>query len=101
MRRRRTRLPKATPKKATGADNEALLAAGRWRALAVRPCEEAFAVGQETEHLDISMFVSNVGEDGYIANSSYKLTVKTIGKDWLFWGIYIKLHPCHFIYVFC
>ncbi len=26
---------------------------------------------------------------GIIANSSYKLTVKTIGKDWLFWGIYI------------
>ena len=34
--------------------------------------KEAFAVGQETEHLDISMFASNVGEDGYIANSSYK-----------------------------
>lgn len=26
---------------------------------------------------------------GIIANSSYKLTVKTIGKDWLFWAIYI------------
>lgn len=26
---------------------------------------------------------------GIIANSSYKLTVKTIGKDWLFLGIYI------------
>lgn len=26
---------------------------------------------------------------GIIANSSYKLTVKTIGKDWVFWGIYI------------
>ncbi|MEA5464837.1 chromate transporter [Leptothoe sp. PORK10 BA2] len=26
---------------------------------------------------------------GIIANSSYKLTVKTIGKEWLFWGIYI------------
>ncbi|NJL36463.1 MAG: chromate transporter [Leptolyngbyaceae cyanobacterium RM2_2_4] len=26
---------------------------------------------------------------GIIANSSYKLTVKTIGKDWLFWSIYI------------
>lgn len=26
---------------------------------------------------------------GIIANSSYKLTVKTIGKDWLFWGIYV------------
>lgn len=25
---------------------------------------------------------------GIIANSSYKLTVKTIGKDWLFWMIY-------------
>lgn len=34
--------------------------------------KEAFAVGQKTEHLDISMFASNVGEDGYIANSSYK-----------------------------
>lgn len=34
--------------------------------------KEAFAVGQETEHLDISMFASNVAEDGYIANSSYK-----------------------------
>lgn len=26
---------------------------------------------------------------GIIANSSYKLTVKTIGQDWLFWAIYI------------
>lgn len=26
---------------------------------------------------------------GIIANSSYKLTVKTIGKDWLYWAIYI------------
>jgi chromate transporter len=26
---------------------------------------------------------------GIIANSSYKLTVRTIGKDWLFWAIYI------------
>lgn len=34
--------------------------------------KEAFAVGQETEHLDVSLFASNVGEDGYIANSSYK-----------------------------
>lgn len=34
--------------------------------------KEAFAVGQETEHLDISMFASNVAETGYIANSSYK-----------------------------
>jgi iron complex outermembrane receptor protein len=34
--------------------------------------KEAFAVGQETEHLDVSLFASNVGEDGYIRNSSYK-----------------------------
>ncbi len=34
--------------------------------------KEAFAVGQETEHLDISMFASNVQEDGYIRNSGYK-----------------------------
>lgn len=34
--------------------------------------KEAVAVGQETEHLDVSLFASNVGEDGYIANSSYK-----------------------------
>jgi chromate transporter len=26
---------------------------------------------------------------GIIANSSYKLTVRTIGKDWLFWAIYV------------
>ncbi|NJL47151.1 MAG: chromate transporter [Leptolyngbyaceae cyanobacterium SM2_5_2] len=26
---------------------------------------------------------------GIIANSSYKLTVRTIGRDWLFWAIYI------------
>lgn len=34
--------------------------------------KEAFAVGQETEHLDVSLFASNVGEDGFIRNSSYK-----------------------------
>ena len=34
--------------------------------------KEAFAVGQETERLDISMFASNVQEDGYIRNSGYK-----------------------------
>jgi chromate transporter len=26
---------------------------------------------------------------GIIANSSYKLTMRTIGKDWLFWAIYV------------
>lgn len=26
---------------------------------------------------------------GIIANSSYKLTVRTIGRDWLFWAIYV------------
>ncbi|WP_338438692.1 chromate transporter [Synechococcus elongatus] len=26
---------------------------------------------------------------GIIANSSYRLTVRTIGRDWLFWAIYI------------
>ncbi len=34
--------------------------------------KQAFAFGKETEHLDTSMFVSNVGEDGYIQNSDYK-----------------------------
>ena len=34
--------------------------------------KEAFAFGQQTEHLDLSMFVSNVGEDGFIQNSNYK-----------------------------
>jgi len=34
--------------------------------------KEAFAIGQETEHLDVSLFASNVQEDGYIRNSGYK-----------------------------
>lgn len=34
--------------------------------------KEGFAVGQETEHLDISLFASNVQEDGYIRSSNYK-----------------------------
>jgi iron complex outermembrane receptor protein len=34
--------------------------------------KQAFAFGKDTEHLDVSMFVSNVGEDGYIQNSEYK-----------------------------
>jgi iron complex outermembrane receptor protein len=34
--------------------------------------KEAFAFGQQTEHLDLSMFASNVGEDGFIQNSNYK-----------------------------
>jgi iron complex outermembrane recepter protein len=34
--------------------------------------KEAFAFGKETEHLDLSMFVSNVGEDGYVQHSEYK-----------------------------
>lgn len=34
--------------------------------------KEAFAIGQQTDHLDISMFASNVGEDGFIRNSDYK-----------------------------
>jgi iron complex outermembrane receptor protein len=34
--------------------------------------KEAFAVGQQTEHLDVSLFASNVGEDGFIRNSDYK-----------------------------
>ena len=28
--------------------------------------KEGLAVGQQSEHLDLSMFVSNVGEDGFI-----------------------------------
>ena len=34
--------------------------------------KEALAFGQQTEHLDLSMFISNVGEDGFIRNSNYK-----------------------------
>lgn len=34
--------------------------------------KQAFAFGKDTEHLDVSMFVSNVGEDGYVQNSEYK-----------------------------
>ena len=34
--------------------------------------KEALAFGQQTEHLDLSMFISNVGEDGFIQNSNYK-----------------------------
>jgi iron complex outermembrane recepter protein len=34
--------------------------------------KQAFAFGKDTERLDVSMFVSNVGEDGYIQNSEYK-----------------------------
>ena len=34
--------------------------------------KEALAFGQQTEHLDLSMFISNVAEDGFIQNSNYK-----------------------------
>lgn len=34
--------------------------------------KEAFAFGQQTERLDLSLFASNVGEDGYIQNSNSK-----------------------------
>ncbi len=34
--------------------------------------KEAFAVGEQYENLDISLFASNVGEDGFIRNSDYK-----------------------------
>jgi len=34
--------------------------------------KQAFAFGKETEYLDVSMFASNVGEDGFIQNSEYK-----------------------------
>ena len=34
--------------------------------------KEALAFGQQTERLDLSMFISNVGEDGFIQNSNYK-----------------------------
>jgi iron complex outermembrane receptor protein len=33
--------------------------------------KEALAVGQQYEHLDTSLFVSNVGEDGFIRHSNY------------------------------
>jgi iron complex outermembrane receptor protein len=33
--------------------------------------KQAFAVGQQTERLDIAMFASNVNETGYIQNSQY------------------------------
>jgi iron complex outermembrane receptor protein len=33
--------------------------------------KEAFAVGQQTDRLDVSLFASNVGEDGFIRNSDY------------------------------
>jgi iron complex outermembrane recepter protein len=33
--------------------------------------KEAMAVGQQYENLDASLFVSNVGEDGYIRHSNY------------------------------
>jgi iron complex outermembrane recepter protein len=33
--------------------------------------KEALAVGQQYENLDASLFVSNVGEDGYIGHSNY------------------------------
>ncbi len=33
--------------------------------------KEAIAVGQQYEHLDASLFVSNVGEDGFIRHSNY------------------------------
>lgn len=33
--------------------------------------KEALAVGQQYEHLDASLFVSNVGEDGFIRHSNY------------------------------
>jgi len=33
--------------------------------------KEALAVGQQYENLDASLFVSNVGEDGYIRHSNY------------------------------
>jgi iron complex outermembrane recepter protein len=34
--------------------------------------KEAFAIGQQFQNLDVSMFASNVGEDGFIRNSDYK-----------------------------
>jgi iron complex outermembrane receptor protein len=34
--------------------------------------KEAFAVGKQYENLDVSLFASNVGEDGFIRNSDYK-----------------------------
>ncbi|MBS0160584.1 MAG: TonB-dependent receptor [Nitrospira sp.] len=34
--------------------------------------KEAFAVGEQYENLDVSLFASNVGEDGFIRNSDYK-----------------------------
>ncbi len=33
--------------------------------------KEAFAIGQQYENLDVSLFASNVGEDGFIRNSDY------------------------------
>ncbi len=33
--------------------------------------KEAFAVGKQYENLDVSLFASNVGEDGFIRNSDY------------------------------
>ncbi|HVG01915.1 MAG TPA: TonB-dependent receptor plug domain-containing protein, partial [Nitrospira sp.] len=34
--------------------------------------KEAFAIGKQYENLDVSLFASNVGEDGFIRNSDYK-----------------------------
>jgi iron complex outermembrane recepter protein len=33
--------------------------------------KQAFAFGQQTERLDLAMFISNVSEDGFIQNSNY------------------------------
>jgi iron complex outermembrane receptor protein len=34
--------------------------------------KEAFAIGQQFQNLDVALFASNVGEDGFIRNSDYK-----------------------------
>lgn len=34
--------------------------------------KQAFAIGEQYENLDVSLFASNVGEDGFIRNSDYK-----------------------------
>jgi iron complex outermembrane recepter protein len=41
--------------------------------------KQALAVGQQYENLDTSLFVSNVGEDGYIRHSNY--TTQTINLN--------------------
>jgi iron complex outermembrane receptor protein len=44
--------------------------------------KEAFAIGQQFQNLDVSLFASNVGEDGYIQNSDYK--TQTINANFRF-----------------